>query len=375
MIYLDNAATTPMCENAVKTYGEFAEKEFFNPSAIYKTGVLVHSKIDDARKVIANALGSDDPSTIIFTSSATESNNLAVFGSIRSNFRKLVFSQADHPSTYAVATELKNRGFEVVFCPLQQSGEIDYDALEKILDERTDFISFIHVSNETGAINDLHRINEIRKRKCPNSIFHADGVQAFSKIKINVDYFGVDLYTISAHKMFGPKGISSLYARKKSKLKSVIFGGGQEGSLRSGTENVPAIMAFKTAVENIGDISKNFENVKLLKQTFLDNLIETNCEVNSRDNFSPYILSLSFNGVKGETLVHMLEQNEIYISTGSACSSKKIGNRVLDSMGKSKDEIVGSVRISFSKNTTKDEVIIASNTLKKCYLDLKEKLR
>ncbi len=374
MIYLDNAATTKISKNALMTYNKYAEELFFNPSAIYNVGVRVRTDIDECRNTIKKALGSND-GKIIFTSSATEANNLAILGSLKSNFKKVVLSFADHPSVYNIGQELEHRGIKVEYCPLQENGQIDYDFLEKILDEDTNLISIIHVSNETGAINDLKKIDEIRKRKCPKALFHADGVQAFSKIKVNLDYFGVDLYTISGHKMFAPKGISALFVRNGINLKPILFGGGQELNIRSGTENVPCIMALKTAVEEIGDINENYKCVSKLKNIFIDNLKDVNCKINSKDLNSPYILSVSFYGVKGETLVHMMEQENIYISTGSACSSKKQGNRVLQAMNVSQNDIVGSVRISFSKHNTIEEVDYASKKLAECYKTLIQKLR
>ena len=181
MIYLDNAATTKISNNALKIYNKYAEELFYNPSAIYACGVKVKQDIESARQTILKALGGEFDN-FVFTSSATESNNLAILGSVRSNFKKVILSKADHPSTYNVGLELEKRGISVDYCPLMPNGEIDYDALESMLDENVSLISVIHVSNETGAINDLKRINELRNKYCKNAIFHADGVQAFSKI-------------------------------------------------------------------------------------------------------------------------------------------------------------------------------------------------
>ncbi len=374
MIYLDNAATTKALPEVIKEYSKYAGELYFNPSAIYHEGVSVKACIEDARSTILKALGTNN-GNIIFTSSATESNNLAIFGSYRSNFKKVIFSIEEHPSVYNVALELKNRGINVDFCPLSTNGQVDYEKLEQMLDEDVGFISIMHVSNETGAINDLKRIYDIKMRKCPKAIFHVDGVQAFSKVKVNLDYFGIDLYTISGHKIFGPKGVSALFVRNGIVLKPIMFGGGQENNIRSGTENVPAIMGLKVAVQNIGDIKSHFEYVRSLKDKFIDNLSGIACTFNTTNENSPYILSISFKGVKGETLVHMMEQYGILISTGSACSSKKAGNRVLEALDINHNDIIGSVRVSFSRYNTMEEVDFASKTLKKCYLELIEKLR
>ena len=324
MIYLDNAATIKPSKKCVEIYNKYTE-EFFNPSGIYAESIKVKNDIENTRELIKKSLGTTS-GNFIFTSSATEANNLAVWGSLKSNFKKFVFTMADHPSIYNIGVELKNKGYDVEFCPLSQDGQIDYEAFEKILTKDTNFISIIHVSNETGAINDLKRISNIKNRICPNALLHADGVQAFGKIKVNLDYFGVDLYTISGHKMHAVKGVAGLYY-KNNFIKPQILGGGQEYNIRSGTENVGAIMTLKTAIEEIGDIQSNLAYVNTLKQKFVENLKDLPCSINSTNNNSPYVLSITFRGVKGETLVHMMEQKGILISTGSACSSKKVGNR------------------------------------------------
>ena len=374
MIYLDNASTTQMSTKALEVYKKYAIDDFYNPSAVYDKAVKINNDIHSAKEKVKSVLGAPY-GEVIFTSTATEANNLAIFGCLKSNFKKVVLSSAEHASVYNVGKKLEERGINVEYCPLQQNGEIDYNELENILDENTNLISIIHVSNETGAINDLKKINEIRNRKCKNAIFHADGVQAFSKINVNLSYFGVDMYTISSHKIFGPKGIACLYVNKGIYLKPQIFGGGQEDNIRSGTENVPAIMAFMSAIDEIGDITKNYEYVNKLRNAFISNLKDTAVKINESKNNSPYILSLCFPGVNGETLVHMMEQNQIYISTGSACSSHRSGNRVLSAMSLPDNLVKGCVRISFSKHNTIDEVTFASKTLKDCYLKLINTLR
>ncbi len=373
MIYLDNASTTKICESAGQTMLKYASDFFYNPSAIYKEGAIIKKDIDEARRTICKALGTSFSDNVIFTGSATEANNLAILGSYRKNFGKMIFSYAEHPSVYNVTEQLKQSGACVEYVNLQANGEIDYADLESKLDESVSFISIMHVCNENGAINDLKRIGEIKNRICPKAIFHSDGVQAFGKLKINVDYFGVDLYTISGHKAFAPKGVGALYVKNKTILKPIIYGGGQEYGIRSSTENVPAIMAFKSAVEDFGNIKENYEHVQKCKEAFVESLNNSFVKINSYH--SPYVLSLSFKGVNGETLVHMMEEKEILISRGSACSSKKSGNRILENMGLSPNEILGSVRISFSKNTEVEEARFAGKTIMECYNILKEKLR
>lgn len=373
MIYLDNSATTPLDSEASKELINYSCLNFFNPSAIYGKALDVKKDIESAKQTIAKSLGASFNDNIIFTASATEANNMAIMGAYRKNFGKMLFTMGEHPSVYNVALNLKKLGVCVEFINLQPNGEVDYNDLESKLSENVSFISVMLCSNETGAINDLKRIYELKSKYCPNAIFHSDGVQGYGKIKVNVDYFGVDLFTISGHKIFGPKGIGALYVKDKTKLNPIIYGGGQEYALRSGTENVASIMALKKAVENFGNLNENYSHVQQCFNAFLDNIDKNNVKINSFG--SPYVLSLSFLGVNGETLVHMMESKNVYISRGSACSSKKAGNRILENMGLTPEEILGSVRISFSKNTTLEEAISAGNILNNCYKELKEKLK
>lgn len=373
MIYLDNSATTPICNKALETLVKYSSENYYNPSAIYLQGVNVNRDIESAKQTITNALGVKYNNNLIFTSGATEANNLAILGAYRKSFKKMLFSVGEHPSVYNVALELKKRGVDVDFVKLQQNGEIDYIDLENKLNKEVSFISIMLVNNETGAINDIHRVFELKNKYCPDAILHSDGVQAFGKIKINLDFLGVDLFTVSAHKIFGPKGIGALFVKNKNLLNPIIFGGGQEYSIRSGTENVGAIMAFKSAVDDFGNIKDNYNHVSKCVDAFLGELKTINCLINS--HHSPYVLSLSFNGVNGETLVHMMEKQGILISRGSACSSKKSGNRILENMGLTNEQTLGSIRISFSKNTTIEDAISAGKTLYECYNELKDRLK
>jgi len=373
MIYLDNAATTPLDINASKELVKYSCDTFFNPSAIYSNALENSKNIEQAKKTICKVLGVNFNDNLIFTGSATEANNLAIMGSLRKNFGKLLFSYAEHPSVFNVALKLKNLGYDIEFIKLNKDGSVDISDLESKLDSNVSFISIMMCSNETGAINDLRKIYELKTKYCPNAIFHSDGVQGFCKNKINLDYFGVDLFTISGHKAFGPKGIGALYVKDKKILNPIIYGGGQEYNLRSGTENVAGIMAFKSAVENMGSLKDNLANVKKCYDAFVCDLESDEIRVIKTQN--PYIVSISLLGVNGETIVHMLAQEGILISRGSACSSKKAGNRVLENIGLSPQEILGSVRISFSKDTKVEDVIKAKNFLLECYYKLKEKLK
>lgn len=371
MIYLDNAATTRMYEGAVDVYRKYACQSFFNPSAGYNKSIEIAKDLNNVRKIILQKLGADG--TIIFTSGATESNNLAIFGSKRNGKWEYVFSEGEHPSVYNVALELKNQGFTVHIVKLRKDGQIDYDELEKVVNEKTRIISVMHVSNETGAINDLAKINEIRQRKSPKALFHVDGVQAFCKLNYNIESYDIDLYTISSHKFHGPKGVGALYVKNISSLKNIMFGGGQENGYRSGTENVSGIMAMGYAIEHF-DTNKNYLHVNNLKDT-IKQILQANSGVKILDVGSPYILSVSFNGVNGETLMRALQDENILVGIGSACSTKKAGNRILESMGLNLNEIKSHIRISFSEELSIEDINYAGNKMLEIYNKILEKVK
>lgn len=362
MIYLDNAATTKMFEGAVGEYKKFACDLFYNPSAFYRQGMEVSKNLDDARKSILKKLGAVC-GDIIFTSGATESNNLAILGSKRNGNWNYIFSMGEHPSVFNVAKELERLGNNVYFVPLQNNGEIDYGQLENLLNEKTRLVSVMHVSNETGAVNDIQKISKIVKSKS-KALIHVDGVQAFNKINFSLSDFDIDFYTISAHKFHGPKGVGALYVKNKNDIKNIIFGGGQENNYRSGTENVAGIMAMKWANEQI-NVKQNFENTLQLKNLMIE-LLSKDENVKIVKTSSPYILSVSYSGVNGETLARALQDEGVLISTGSACSTKKAGNRILENMGFEKKRIVSSVRISFNAYMSKKEIEIASEKFLYC---------
>ena len=371
MIYLDNAATTKMFEESAGVYKEYACTNFFNPSAGYGKAVEISKKLDEVRELLKNRLHVVK-GDIIFTGGATESNNLAIRGSIRSGKWEYVFSEGEHPSVYNTAKALEQEGYIVHFVPLSKNGQVDYEQLEKVLNEKTRLISIMHVSNETGAINDLKKISFLRDKLCPKALLHVDGVQAFCKIPFSLNDLGIDLYTISAHKFHGPKGVGALYVKNKQGLKNIIFGGGQEGGYRSGTENVAGIMAMAKSCEMI-NTEKNLEKVKRLNSIF-KHAISGVDGIEYIESGSPYIISLSFAGVNGETLMRDV-QDEVIVGMGSACSAKKAGNRVLQSMGYSAEKIKSSIRVSFNAYLNEEDVAYAGEVLVKKYLDLRERVR
>ena len=372
MIYLDNAATTKMFEEGADVYKKYACQSFFNPSAGYNKSLEISKELNEVRKELLVKLGAKN-GNIIFTSGATESNNLAILGSKRNGKYEYVFSEGEHPSVYNVAKELERQGNKVYFIPLQNDGKVDKEKLKSVLNEKTRLISVMHVSNETGAINDLKEINEIRKKYAPKALLHVDGVQAFCKLNFSLDTFGADFYTISAHKFHGPKGVGALYVRNIETLKNINFGGGQENGFRSGTENVAGIMAMRYAFNHI-DIASNFDKVKKLYDV-ITNTFAKDKRVQVIKTENPYIISVSFDKVNGETLMRVLQDNDILVGMGSACSTKKAGNRILENMGIAKEKIKSFIRISLDYELTEEDIKNAAEKILEVYQSIWEKVK
>lgn len=368
MIYLDNAATTKLCPSAWEALKFYSCTDFFNPSASYRYGLFNAEKIENAKDEIRNILNMEKGDKVIFCSCATEANNTVILSHANKQSKQMIFSMGEHPSVFNVAKNLLEQGFDVKFVGLQKNGEIDYSQLETLLQNETTFVSVMAVSNETGAINDLARIRTLIDKFQPQAKFHSDIVQAFGKVEVDFDV--LDYATISAHKIYGPKGLGALCVKNGAKLKPLLLGGGQEGGLRSGTENIASIMAFYEACKQI-DIKRNYDHVSKLRQKFVDELKDVKFEING--NGSPYVLSLSFDGIRGETLMNMCQDKDVIFGLGSACSSKKVGNRVLDEM--KQKNIIGSIRISFSRDTSIDEAVDAGKIVNEQAKKLYETLR
>lgn len=367
MIFFDNASTTKICDDSLAIMNYYASEKFFNPSALYKESLNVNNDINAARDVVLNALGAVRGDKFVFTSGATEANNTIIRSCARNKNSKMLFSMGEHPSVYNVALDLQSQGYNVEFVNLNRQGTLDLRDLERKLDSDTCFVSFMHVSNETGAINDVKKITTFIKSKS-RALVHCDGVQAFMKLNVNVTNLGVDFYTISAHKFHGPKGVGGYFIKNGINVKPFLIGGGQEQNLRSGTENVPGIVGMAKAIEYMtSKIKTNYENTKQLSD-YLCNEVNKFGYALVLDQKSPYINVLSFEGVRAETLLHMLEDKGYLVGNGSACSSKHRDNRVLNAVGLSGMEIEGSIRVSFSDCNTlsevKEFVVICSDCVK-----------
>ena len=359
--YLDSAATTRMFDET-RAYAEsFLCEEFYNPSAVYFPSVGVKRKITEARRFILDALGADS-GNLYFTGSATEANNMVIFSQRLQTSKRFLFGVGEHPSVLECAKELERRGYKVEYIPLDITGKVDIEKYQAMLGSDVAFVSVQHVSNETGAINPIKELVRLAKKVNSEILFHSDGVQAFLKLPYSVLDLGVDYYTVSAHKIYGPKGIGGLFVKKGVKIKPLIFGGGQEEGVRSGTENVFNIMAFySSAKKMLGDREKNFETVQKHKSELLAEFDKLNIKYKIHGNQeNPYIMNICLSDkVRGETLLHALEARNVFVSTGSACSASKHYNATLEAMGIDKDEILKSIRISISPYLDFDAKIIA----------------
>lgn len=359
MIYLDNAATTRLDNVCWESLKKYNSQEFFNPSALYRKAMENSKAIKRARGVIAKSLGAKSEE-IIFTASGSEADNIALLCSLRAKSGKILVGSSEHSAVYNCALELKVRGYDVEFAPCDRFGRTDMAKLEAMLDEKVVLVSIMHVCNETGALNDLTAISKLIKAKAPRAIFHSDGVQAYGKVATDVKALGVDLYSVSGHKVHAPKGIGALYCRSGLYLKTFVYGGGQENGVRSATENVPAIMAFADVVEkNFCNIKDNYVKVSELR-SYLKSQLENNFEnikINTDcENSSPYVFSFALNSARGEVLVHCLEDKGVIVGTGSACNSQKSTKRIPQALGIVDNYAQGMLRVSFNESNSKSDV-------------------
>ena len=363
MIYLDNAATTkPDCE-CLEQAKEYLIKKYYNPSALYAGGYNLQREITKWRSEILELIANSRDYQIIFASCGSEADNQAIFGGGKRG--NVITTLGEHSAVFATVNALKERGIEVRFAPLNSDGSVNVEELLALVDEKTSLVSVIHVNNETGAINDINAIAKAVKRKNARTLFHSDGVQAFGKIPFRMSA-DIDMYSISAHKIGGLKGTGALIKRKSLQIKPYIFGGGQEMGLRSGTENVFGIGVFHLcALKRYANLNDNLNKVTELNDYCRDNLDGGLFNILSPKSASPYILSVIAYGVRGEIILHEVDDKGLIIGTGSACSSneKKRYSRVILSCGVDEVNADGVLRISFSPENTLDDVRAAVQIL------------
>ena len=379
-IYLDNCATTKPREEVIDEINYMLKTCYGNPSSLHRLGLNAEKKVNESREIIANFLNVRKDE-IYFTSGGTESNNLAIQGIVEKNIRSgrhIITTKIEHPSVLNVFKYYENKGYNVTYLDVDRYGFIDLEQFENSLDDSTILVSIMLVNNEIGTIEPIWRIREILKEKKSNALLHVDGIQAFGKIPLYLKKWEVDTFSFSGPKIYGPKGVGGLYIRKGVNLDPIVFGGNQEKGLRSGTENTLGIVGMGCAVDIM---SRNFheerEKVDELKKYFVQRVSEeiSDIKVNSGvdENFSPYIVNVTFLGIRGEVLLHFLEDSGIYVSTGSACSSHgKGGSHVLSAIGLKNNEIEGAIRFSFSYSNTKEEIDYAVDKLKNSVSDIRK---
>jgi cysteine desulfurase len=356
IIYLDNSATTQVCDKAIDAANEAMKNYYGNPSSLHTMGIKAEKIVNRSRQSIATAL-SCTPNEIVFTSSGTEANNLAIIGTAKALKRRgnrIIYSAIEHSSVIEAVKALKNEGFEVIPIFPDSCGNIPIKSICDAVTVDTILVSMMLVNNETGAIQPFSQIKEAVMSANSPALIHCDAVQGFCKIPFKPSSQGIDLASISAHKIHGMKGVGALYIRKGVRILPMMVGGGQEGGIRSGTEAVPAISSFGAAVDDC-DLIKNQKHFLILKNYLLSKLVGIpNVKINSPQNSANHILNISVLGYKSETLLHYLALKGIFISTGSAC---KKGSRsyVLEAMKFSAERIDSAIRLSFSRyNTTND---------------------
>ena len=374
MIYLDNAASTPVHEKVIEEMLPFFREEYGNPSSIHRHGRLANIAIQNARKRIA-ALINADSNEILITSGGTESNNTVIYGlASQSKGRQIITSSIEHDAILEPCRYLEQKGYRISYLPVDQYGLVNPADLEKEISGDTCLITIMFANNEVGTIQPIKEIAQIAREK--NIIFHTDAVQAVGKIPIDVKGLGIDLLSISSHKLNGPKGVGALFVRNGIKISPLILGGGQERGLRSGTENVASIVGFGMACKLASDnLNENMTHFKKLTTHLISRVL---AEIPfTALNGHPYLripnnTNFTFLGVSGEDLIIKLDENKISASTGSACSVKvQKASHVLKAMGFSHEQVTGSLRLTVGITNTKQEIDETVDVLKKVVQELR----
>lgn len=375
-IYLDNSATTKPYKEVVDKMVLALTTQYGNPSSIYKKGIEVEREIKEIRRNIARSLGAKE-TEIYFTSGGTECNNTIIRSVAKLNRKTknhIISTVIEHPSVLNTLKDLEADGFEVTYLPVGKDGKISLEDLKNAIKKETILVSVMHVNNEIGTIQPIEEIGKYLKSLDEKVYFHVDSVQSYAKIKFRPSRYNIDFMSVSGHKLHGPKGIGFMYVKENNRIKPLLTGGGQEVGIRSGTENVPGIYGIGEAVRILNqDLEGTIDKIRglrdLLKEEILANI--DNVKINSPEDGVCHVLNVSFRGVRGEVLLHYLEQKEIYVSTGSACSSKKKGSHVLNAIGLTPDEIEGAIRFSLSDLNTKEEIMKTVEILKESVSDLR----
>lgn len=374
MIYLDNSATTRPFNEVREIMNSSMDVDFGNPSSMHNLGVVSENYIKKAKEQVAKTLKCKE-SEILFTSGGTESDNMAIIGGCRANARvgkHIITSSIEHPAILETCAFMEKQGYEVTYLPVGKDGRVKIDDLKAALRKDTVIVSIMHVNNEIGSVMPLEEIGRAVKENNPSTLFHVDSVQGYGKYRINPKKLNIDLLSISGHKIHGPKGIGVLYIADKTKISPIIFGGGQQKAMRSGTENVPGIAGIGLAAEIIySDFDEKMNRLYELKQYFVSELLKienisvngliTNAsdgsDIESIKMTAPHVVSASIKGVRAEVMLHSLEDKGIYVSSGSACATNKPSiSATLKSIGLPAELLDSTIRFSMSVETTREDI-------------------
>ncbi|MFR2766547.1 MAG: cysteine desulfurase family protein [Clostridium sp.] len=369
--YFDNSATTKVLDSVKDIVVKTMTEDYGNPAAKHRKGMEAEQYIRDARKIIADTMKVQEKE-ILFTSGGSESNNMALFGAAWANQRAgkhIISTSIEHPSVYNPLWVLEELGFEVTILPVDHDGHISLKELEEAIRPDTILVSTMYVNNEVGAVEPVEEISKIIKAKNPSTLYHVDAIQAYGKYVIRPKKQGIDLLSVSSHKIHGPKGVGFLYIRNGVKIKPLIYGGGQQAGMRSGTENVPGVAGFGAAAKEMyTNHAEKVQKLIELKDYMTDRLGEIEGTViNSKkgEASAPQIVSVSFEGVRSEVLLHALEDKGVYVSSGSACSSNHPGiSGTLKGIGVAQKLLDSTIRMSFGMFNTKEEVDYTIDVLK-----------
>ena len=374
-VYFDNSATTKPYDEVIEAVSKGMKEYFGNPSSLHKIGMNCEKRLNEAREYFASTIKCNKEE-IYFTSGGSEGNNLILKGLLKPGHH-FITTAFEHHSIISTCKQLEEKGVKVTYLDVDSEGRISLEDLEEAIKKDTVLVSIMQVNNEIGVIQDIEAIGKLIKERSSRAKFHVDAVQGYGKLPIDVNKSNVDFLTVVSHKIHGPKGVGFIYIKKGIILNSLISGGSQEKGIRAGTENLPGIIGFEKAAQmTFEEMESRYDKVLELKKYFVERLNEIkDIRINGEiDGFSPYILNVSFLGVRAEVLLHLLEEQNIYVATGSACTSKSSaahGSYVIKSLGLSNKEVESAIRFSFSYENTKEEVDYTIDVLKKSLMFLR----
>ena len=380
--YLDNSATTRVLPEVVELMNKIYLEDYGNPSSKHLKGIESERYILDAKEIIAKTLKAK-PEEILFTSGGTESDNTALFGVMRANTRRgkhMITTMIEHHAILATAHQLEKEGYEVTYLPVDKYGQVSPESLKEAIRPDTVLVSVMHTNNEIGSVNNLEELSKVIKDANPEIYFHTDAVQGYTKSIIIPKRLGIDLLSVSGHKIHGPKGVGFLYVNEKVKMNPFVYGGGQQSGRRSGTENVPGIAGMALAAKTLyDDFDNEINKLYELKDYLVKRLSDIEGTVingHTGRNSAPHIVSVSVRGVRAEVLLHALEEKGVYVSSGSACASNRnTVSETLASINIERDLLDSTIRLSFSIFTTMDEVKYAADCIEEIIPELRKYTR